>query len=104
VAISRVIREEIAAQMPEPRLSGKFSTFQSAYDEIQDAAFNRRMITREYVGRAALAFAVYDSQGEVLWEEIMQKEPPISDLVKGGFAKSRIRGREHGDWQIVRLR
>lgn len=104
MAISRVVRDQIADQMPEPRLSGKFSTFRSAYEQIQDAAFNRRMITGEYVGRAALAFAVFDSHGEVLWDEITRREPPISDLVMGGYAKSRIRGREHGDWQIVRLR
>jgi hypothetical protein len=104
MAISRVIREEIVDQMPEKRLSARFTTFQSAYDEIQDAAFNRRMLTAEYVGRAALAFAVFDSHGEVLWDEIMRREPPITDLVMGGYAKSRIRGREHGDWQIVRLR
>jgi hypothetical protein len=104
MVIPRVVREQIEEQMPDPRVSVRVSTFQSAYSEIEDAAFNRRMITREYIGRAALAFAVYDSHGEVLWDEIMEKEPPISDLVLGGYRKERLRGRGHGDWQIVRLR
>jgi hypothetical protein len=62
------------------------------------------MIVREYVGRAAAAFAVYDSHGEVLWDEIMEKEPRISNITLGGYQKERLRGREHGEWQIVRLR
>jgi hypothetical protein len=104
VVVRQAIREQIAAQMPEPRVSGRFSTFPSAYNEIRDAAFNRRMIVADYVGRAAAAFAVFDSQGEVNWEELMEKEPPISDLVRGGFAKERLRGGGHGEWQIRRLR
>jgi len=104
VVIRAEIREAIAEQMPEKRLQSRFTTFPSAFSEIEDAAYNRRMTTREYVGRAALAFAVFDSQGEVLWQEITEKEPPISDLVMGGYAKSRLRGRGHGEWQIVRLR
>lgn len=94
----------IVDQMPEPRLSGRYTTFPSAFQQIEDAAYNRRMIVREYVGRAALAFAVFDSQGEVMWDEITQKEPTISNLTLGGYRKERLRGREHGDWQIVRLR
>ena len=104
MGVDPAIRRQIEAQMHEPRLMGRFNTFASALKEIEDAAFNRRMITRDYVGRAALAFAVYDSQGEVLWDEVMEKEPPISDIVLGGYQKERLRGREHGDWQIVRLR
>jgi len=102
--IDEEIRLQIEAQMPEKRVSARFSTFPSALAEIEDAAFNRRMITAEYVGRAALAFAVYDSQGEVMWDEIMQKEPPLSNIVLGGYQKERLRGRGHGDWKIVRLR
>lgn len=104
MGIDTRIRQEIADQMPEKRVQARFTTYESALSEIEDAAFNRRMTTREYVGRAALAFAVFDSHGEVLWEEITEKEPPISDLVRGGYAKSRLRGRGHGEWQIVRLR
>ena len=90
--------------MPEERLRGRFYTFASALSEIKDAAYNRRMLYEDYVGRAALAFAVHDSQGEIMWDEIMQKEPKISNLTMGGYAKSRERGRAHGPWQIVRLR
>jgi len=104
VGVSENIRAQIADQMPEKRLSSRFTTFESAFKEIEDAAYNRRMITREYVGRAALAFAVFDSQGEVLWEEITEREPAISDITLGGYQKKRLRGREHGEWQIVRLR
>ena len=60
MAVNERIRQEIHEQMPEPRLSSRFSTFRSAFEAIEDAAYNRRMITREYVGRAALAFAVFD--------------------------------------------
>ena len=103
MAVKREIREEIWEQFPEPRVSGRFVTFPSAMKEIEDAAYNRRMIVREYVGRAAAAFAVYDSHGEVMWDELMDLEPPISDLVVGGYAKSRLRGRGHGNWKIERL-
>lgn len=104
MVVSRVVREQIADQMPEPRLSSRFTTFRSAFDLIEDAAYNRRMITREFVGRAALAFAVFDSQGEVVWDEITESEPPISNLLLGGYRKERLRGRDHGQWQIARLR
>lgn len=104
MGISLSIREAIAEQMPEKRVSARFSTFESAYREIQDAAFNRRMLTADYVGRAAAAFAVFDSAGEVMWDDLMEKEPPISDLVRGGYAKTRLRGTGHGEWAIRRLR
>lgn len=104
MGVSEDIRAQIAEQMPERRIYGRFATFESAYKEIEDAAFNRRMITREYVGRAALAFAVFDSHGEVMWEEITEAEPAISNITLGGYQKERLRGREHGPWQIVRLR
>ena len=104
MGVRQDIREAIAEQMPEKRLQSRFTTFPSAYEEIDVAAYNRRMTTREFVGRAALAFAVFDSKGDVLWEEITEKEPPISDLVRVGFPKDRLRGRGHGEWQIVRLR
>lgn len=104
MAVSNDIRAQVQAQMPEQRVRAQFTTFPSAWREIQDAAYNRRMIVREYVGRAALAFAVYDSQGEVRWEDITEDEPTISNIVLGGYQKSRLRGRGHGQWQIVRLR
>lgn len=104
MGISQNLRQEIVEQMPEGRISSRFSTFPSALREIEDAAYNRRMITREYVGRAALAMAVFDSQGEIMWDEITELEPDISDLVKGGFAKARMRGRGHGEWHIKGLR
>jgi len=104
MAVDERIRREIEAQMPEPRVSARYSTFRSAQELIEDAAYNRRMITREFVGRAALAFAVFDADGEVSWVEMTEKEPPISDLVVGGYAKSRLRGVGHGNWQIGSLR
>lgn len=104
MVVPRVIREQFADDMTEPRVSARFHTFPSALAEITDAAFNRRMHVRDFIGRAALAFAVYDSQGEVLWEEITEKEPPMGDLVRLGFPRDRLRGHGHGEWQIVRLR
>jgi hypothetical protein len=104
MAVPRVIREEIEAQMVERRLSARFHTFPSALAEISDAAYNRRMTVRDFVGRAALAFAVYDSEGEVVWDEITEKEPNMTDLVRPGFDRDRLRGGGHGKWQIVRLR
>jgi len=104
MVVDKNIRLEIQDQMVEPRIRTQFTTFPSALAEISDAAYNRRMTTREYVGRAALAFAVYDSQGEVSWEDITAGEPGMTNIVLGGHRKFRLRGREHGDWQIVRLR
>ena len=98
------LRQEIEAQMVEKRLSARFHTFPSALAEISDAAYNRRMTVRDYVGRAALAFAVFDSEGQVMWEEITEKEPTMTDLVRPGFDRDRLRGDGHGKWQIVRLR
>lgn len=104
MAVPRVIREQIAGQMPEKRVSARFHTFPSALSEISDAAYNRRMTVRDYVGRAALAFAVYDSDGEVLWDDIAELEPSVTDIVRPGFDRERLRGYGHGPWQIVRLR
>ncbi len=104
MAINRRIRGEIGAQITESRLSAKFHTYPSALAEISDAAYNRRMTVRDYVGRAALSFAVYDSEGEVMWDEITELEPPMTDIVRLGFPRDRLRGRGHGSWQIARLR
>lgn len=104
MGIPRRVREEIEAQMVERRLSARFHTFPSALAEISDAAYNRRMTVRDYVGRAALAFAVYDSDGELVWDEITEKEPTMTDIVRPGFDRDRLRGEGHGKWQIVRLR
>lgn len=104
MAINRKIRGEIGAQLPESRVSAKFHTYPSALAEISDAAFNRRMTVRDFVGRSALAFAVYDSEGEVMWDEISMMEPPMTDTVRLGFPRDRLRGRGHGSWQIARLR
>jgi hypothetical protein len=90
--------------MPEKRLSARFHTFPTALSEISDAAYNRRMTVRDYVGRAALAFAVFDSEGELMWDELTELEPPMTDIVRPGFDRDRLRGRGHGKWQIVRLR
>lgn len=104
MGVNQSVRDLIAEQLPEKRVSARFDTFPSALQEISDAAFNRRMLVRDYVGRAALAFAVYDSDGQVMWDEIMQKEPPMRDLVRLGFDRDRLRGQGHGEWKIVRLR
>ncbi len=104
MAISEDIRAEIAEQLPEPRVSARFYTFESAFEAIETAAYNRRMRTGDFVGRAALAFAVFDSDGDLTWAEATEKEPPMRDLLKLGFDRDRLRGGGHGKWQIARLR
>lgn len=98
------MRREIERQQPEGRVSARFNTFPSALAEIEDAAYNRRMSRADYVGRAAAAFAVFDSHGEIVWNQLMDLEPPIEDLLLGGHRKRRERGHGHDLWQIARLR
>jgi hypothetical protein len=96
------IREGIEADFPEKRVSTPAHTFPSALTLINTAAYNRRMKTAEYIGRAALAFAIHDSQGEDDWETATELEPTMFNLLTR--ERVRYRGRGFGKWQIVRLR
>lgn len=96
-------RDKIISALPEDRIGRKFETFPSAIELIETAAFNRRMRVEDYVGRAALAFAVHDSDGELTWEQAADKEPPMADLRRKGMARRRLRGRNFGPWTIEGL-
>lgn len=96
-------RDAIITALPEDRIGRKFETFPSAMELIEVAAFNRRMRVEDFVGRAALAFAVYDSNGELTWEQATDKEPPMADLRRRAMARRRLRGRNFGPWTIEGL-
>lgn len=96
-------RERILNDLPEPSIDKSYMTYPSAYELIKIAAHNRRIPLGDYVGRAALAFAIYDSAGEHTWEQISEKEPPLADRRRRGLPKRRLRGRGFGRWKIGRL-
>lgn len=102
MTIPRSVREAVAADMPEERVRLYAHSFPSAVSLIDVAAYNRRMKTSEYVGRAALSFAIHDSHGEDHWEDVTKNEPPMFSLL----TRERVRYRGHGfgPWEIVRLR
>lgn len=93
-------RDNILSQLPEGSTSIKGQTFPTALEIIKAAAYNRRMTTEDFVGRAALAVAVHDFGGELTWEMATEKEPPLADLRRRGLAKRRLRGRGFGPWKI----
>jgi hypothetical protein len=97
-------RANIEADLPEVEARFHAQSFPSAIELIKIAAFNRRMTVEDYVGRAALAFAVYDSQGEITWESATDKEPPLRDLRRHNLPRLRLRGRGFGNWRIEGLR
>jgi len=96
-------RDNIITALPEDRIGAKFETFPSALELIEIAAFNRRIRTPDFVGRAALAFAVYDSDGELTWRQAADKEPPMADLRLKTMPRRRLRGRNFGPWVIEGL-
>ncbi len=93
-------RDVILRDLPEPYATVKATTFPSALEIIKVAAFNRRMRLSEFVGRAALAVAVYDNRGEITWQEATRLEPQLHDLRLGPGDTRRRRGKNHGPWQI----
>jgi hypothetical protein len=97
-------RADILNDLPERRVRTTATTFDSAYDLISIAAHNRRMTIDEYIGRAALAMAVYDSGGDESWGAITHREPPMSDKRRHGLPKKRMFGRGFGRWEIEGLR
>lgn len=93
-------RDNIQTDMPEERVTWKMHTFPSALEMIKIAAFNRRMTVEDFIGRAALAVAVFDSEGETDWREATDKEYVMADLRRKGLPKRRLRGRNFGPWVI----
>jgi hypothetical protein len=97
-------KADLILDLPEARIQVKAHTFPNAYDLIKVAAFNRRMSVEEYIGRAALAFAVYDSNGDTTWRAATRREPPMKDLRRHNLPRRRLFGREFGKWEIRSLK
>ena len=97
-------RADLLNDLPQARIEVKAQTFPNAYDLIQVAAFNRRMDVKDYIGRAALAFAVYDAGIETSWKQMTRLEPPMRDLRRHGLPKRRLFGEGFGKWTIESLR
>lgn len=97
-------RADILRDLPQSRIQVKAHTFPNAYDLIKIAAFNRRMSVEEYIGRAALAFAVYDAGEETTWKQMTRLEPPMRDLRRHNLPRKRLFGRGFGKWEIERLK
>src|SRR5690606_5151725 len=94
------LQVQILRDLPDPMIERVYHTYPTAYELIKTAAYNRRMRVGEYVGRAALAFAIHDSEGEHTWEEISEKEPPMADRRRRKLPPRRLRGRGFGKWKI----
>lgn len=97
-------KESILEDLAEPRVEVRAWTFPRALSLIEDAAWNRRMKPQDFIGRAALAFAVYDSDGQVTMDSIGRLEPEMHDLRRRNLRLKRHFGRDFGDWEIVGLR
>lgn len=94
-------RANILRDLPEPPVSVKGATFPAALAVIEAAAYNRRMSVEDFIGRAALAVAIYDGDGSDTWDEVMDKEPPLRDLRRRSLPRRRMRGRGFGAWKIT---
>lgn len=93
-------RADLLNDLPQARISAKFQTFPDAYDLIKVAAYNRRMKHEDFVGRAALAMAVFDSAGEHTWREMTRQEPPMWDLRRHNLPMKRKFGADFGPWEV----
>lgn len=94
-------RENILRDLPEGPIPLRGATFPTALEVIRVAAYNRRMSLEDFVGRAALAVALYDGDGSDTWDEVMEKEPPLRDLRRHKLPRRRMRGRGFGPWRIT---
>lgn len=94
-------RSDVLASLPDKKKSFRIVTFESGLELIQTAAYNRRMHTEEFIGRAALAVAVHDL--ELDWGLVTRPEPPLRDLRRHGLAPKRLYGRNFGPWTITEM-
>jgi len=92
-------RDNILNDLPDGPVNIKGHTYTTALEIIRVAAYNRRMTTEDFIGRAALAVAVHDTD-DITWEQATEKEPPLSDLRRRSLPKRRLRGRGFGPWNI----
>jgi hypothetical protein len=93
-------RADMLNDLPQARIQSKFYTFPDAYDLIKVAAYNRRMKVEDFVGRSALAVAVFDSAGEHTWREMTRQEPPMWDLRRHNLPLKRKFGADFGPWEV----
>lgn len=94
-------RSNILRDLPDAPVVVKAATFPTALAVIEAAAYNRRMTVEDFIGRAALAVAVYDSDGSDTWDDIAEKEPPLRDIRLRKLPRRRLRGRGFGAWRIT---
>ena len=95
-------KEALLEDVAEPRVEVAAWTFPRALDAIETAAWNRRMRTEDFLGRAALAVAVLDN--DLNWDAITRLEPPMQDLRRKNLLVKRHFGRDFGDWKIIGMR
>lgn len=93
-------RANILRDLPDGPVQIRGESYDSAWELIKIAAYNRRMHVRDFIARAALAVAVYDSDGEISWEDATDKEPPLADLRLNQIPRRRLRGKGFGPWKI----
>lgn len=96
-------REKILADLPDEWVVLRCRTFTTAEAIIKTAAYNRRMNVEDFIGRAALAVAVHDAEGDPSWVEATEKEIPLTDLRRRGLPARRLRGHGFGPWVIERM-
>jgi hypothetical protein len=92
-------RADVLRSLADDKKAFRVVTFESAYTLIADAAYNRRMLIEDFVGRAALAVAAYDADEP--WLAVTYKEPPLRDLRRNNLPPKRKYGRDFGNWQIT---
>ena len=93
-------RDEIMNDLPQTSETLWCRSYADALEVIKVAAFNRRMHVPDFVARAALAVAIYDSKGELDWHQVSEKEPALRDLRRKGLRLRRLRGNGFGPWII----
>lgn len=93
--------EAVMAELPEKVVKVEAHTHITALQAIKVAAYNRRMGLGDFIGRAAAAVAVYDSDGSITWDSLMEKEPPLRDLRRRRLPRRRLRGTGFGGWRIT---
>jgi len=96
-------RDEIMNDLPQTTENLWCRSYADALEVIRIAAYNRRMHVADFVARAALAVAVYDSQGELDYHKISEKEPAMRDLRRRGMRLRRLRGNGFGPWIIKEM-
>ena len=94
-------RDRIMADLPEAPINIRGHSHPTAYDIIKVAAYNRRMTVADFIGRAALAVAVYDGDGSDTWDSATEMEPPLHDLRRRKLPRRRLRGTGFGAWRIT---